>query len=190
MLMGDLCDFLNVDDVGVRVAEGLDVERLGVGLDGGFKRAFDVRVDECGGNAGRERQRMRQQVISAAVDGLGGDDMLTGLGQREKRVVDGGCAGCDSQSGCAALERSNALLEDRFGRVRQTAVDVACVLQCEAVRRVLRVVEDIGRAGVDGDGSRVRNGIGLLLTDMKLQGLEFILAHNNTSFLNFRCLCG
>ena len=176
MLMGDLCDFLNVDDVGVRVAEGLDVERLGVGLDGSFKRAFDVRIHERRRNAGRERQRMRQQVVGAAVDGLGGDDMLAGFGQREDRVVDGSCAGSDSQSGC--------------GRVCQTAVDVACVLQCEAVRRVLRVVEDIGRAGVDGDGSRVRNGIGLLLTDMKLQGLEFILAHNNTSFLNFRCLCG
>src|SRR5690606_6340962 len=46
------------------------------------------------------------------------------------------------------------LLEAGHGRIRQPAVDVAVLLQCEPGRGILGPVEDEGRGLVDGQGAR------------------------------------
>jgi hypothetical protein len=61
--------------------------------------------------------------------------------------------------------------------VGQPAVDVACIGQTETVGGVLAVAEHIGRGLVDGHRTGIGGGVGLLLTDMKLQGLKFIFRH-------------
>ena len=106
--------------------------------------------------------------------------MAAVLCQRLNGIVDGSRAGGDGQRCDAALKGCNALLEDVLGGVGQTAVDVAGVLQAEAVRRVLGVVEDIGGSLVDGHRAGIGDGIGLLLTDVQLKGFEmqFTLAHD------------
>ena len=127
---------------------------------------------------------MLEEVVRAAVDGRRRDDVLTAVHEGLDRVGDSRRAGGDSDRRDTALERRDAAGEDVLRRVREASVDVARVLQREAVRRVLGVVENVTRRLVDGDGARVRRGIGLLLTDMQLQGLEmvfFLFAHRASS---------
>ena len=58
---------LNVAYVRVRVAERFDIKRLCFGPDGFFESVKVVRVYKVGGDAGRKGQRMRKQVVCAAV---------------------------------------------------------------------------------------------------------------------------
>ena len=103
--------------------------------------------------------------------------MVTGLCQCLNGVGDGGCTGSGSQCCHAALQRCDALFEHILRGVGQTAVDIACIGQTEAVGGVLAVAEHIGRGLVDGHRTGIGGGVGLLLTDMKLQGLKFIFRH-------------
>ena len=120
---------------------------------------------------------MCQQVVAAAVDGLLCHDVVTGLCQCLNGVGDGSCTGSGSQCCHAALQRCNALFEHILRGVGQTAVDVACIGQTKAVCGVLAVAEYIRRGLVDGHRTGIGGGVGLLLTDMKLQGLKFIFRH-------------
>ena len=62
----------------------------------------------------------------------------------------------------AALERGEALFEDRDGRVRDATVDVAGALEIEQRRRMLGVAVDVGGRFVDRDGARAVGRIGPL----------------------------
>ena len=78
----------------------------------------------------------------------------------------------------AALERRDALLEHVLRGVGQTAIDVSGVGQTEAVSGVLAVAEHIGSGLVDRHCAGIGCGIGLLLANVKLQGLKFIVRHS------------
>ena len=186
--MSQLRERLDVRDVGVRVAEGLDEDRFRIVLDGGLHFVEVMDVHECRGDPVL-RKRMGQQVEAAAVNGLLCDDVSAVRGQGLDGVGDGGCAGGDRQGSAAALERGDALFEDALGGVRQSPIDVAGVGKAEAVCRVLAVMEDIGCGLVDGDGAGIGCRVRLLLADVELQGLEFIVAHDVLSFLNTGVVC-
>ena len=184
-------DRLNVDDVGVRVAECLNEDRLRVRLNRRFKRAVLKWVDKRGRYAARLRQRVRQQIIGAAVDRFRRHNMLAGLCQRVKRIADRRRAGCRRQCRAAALQRGDALLKNVLGRVRQPSVDVAGVLEREAVCRVLCAVEHIRRRCVNRHGSRVRRRVCLFLSDMKLTRLKAprFRVLNVRHYKNLLCHC-
>ena len=112
------------------------------------------------------------------------EDALEELSLRQSfdGVGDGRSAGSGGQSSDAALERCDALFKHVLCGVREPAVDVARVAKGEAVRRVLRVVEDIGSRRVDRDGAGIGGGVGLFLTDVELQSFKMIVGHNNFSF--------
>ena len=57
------------------------------------------------------------------------------------------------------------------------APSASCVSQTEAVGGVLAVAEDVGRGLVDGHCAGIGGGIGLLLANVQLKGLEFIVRH-------------
>ena len=118
---------------------------------------------------------MAQQVEGTAVDVLGGDDVVTGLGDVAHGVFDGGGAGSDGQTGGATFKGGDAVLEDALGGVGQTAVDVARVSEAEAGLGVVEVVEDVAGGSVDRDRAGVGGRVGLLLTHMQLQGLKTVL---------------
>ena len=113
-------------------------------------------------------QGVGQQIVAAAVDGLLGDNVVTGLGQGLNGVADGGRAGSRGQSGYAALKRRNALFQHVLGGVGQTTINITCVRQAEPGGGVGGVVEHIGSGLVDGHRAGIGGGIGLLLTDVKL----------------------
>ena len=187
VLMRDCGHGVDVDKVGVRVADGLDVENLRVILNGILENLRALRgIDEGRGDA-PIRCRMLKEIVGAAVNIRRCDDVLAVVHEALHRRRDRCSARGKSQRTDAALQRRDALLEDILGRVRQAAIDVARIAQAEAIRRMLAVAEHIGRRLIDRHGTCIRRRIGLLLTDMQLQSFKMILlvlAHINTSFLN------
>ena len=93
------------------------------------------------------------------VYGYGGNDTIT-----------------DSNGSDTAFECGDALGEDVLRRVREAAVDIAGILQCEAVSSMLRVVEHEGRRLVDWHSARIRSGISLFLANVQLQRLKMVLS--------------
>ncbi len=167
MRVGDLRDRVDVRDIAVRVAEGLEEDRPGVIRDGRLDFREVMNVDECCTNTVL-REGMRKEVEAAAVDRLLCDDVTAVCGQGFYRVGDGRRARCNRQGCAAAFECRKSLLQDFLGGVGETPVDVAGVGQAEAVRRVLTVSEDIGCGLVDRDRTGVRCGIRLFLSDVQL----------------------
>ena len=174
VLVRDGRDGLDVDEVRVRITDGLDVDDARVLLDRvledlrALRRIDERRLDAV------IRERVLEEVVRAAVDGRRRDDVLAAVDERLDGVGNSRRAGGDSDRRDAALERRDAAGEDVLRRVREASVDVARVLQREAIRRVLSIVENVTRRLVDGDGARVRRGIGLLLADVELQGLKMV----------------
>ena len=196
MLVGDCGDGLEVGQVGVWIAEGLEVDELGVLLDGVLEVLRNLRIDESGGDA-VARQRVLEQVEGAAVDVLGGDDVVTGLGDVAHGVLDGRGARGDRDAGGAAFKGGDAILEHALGGVGQTAVDVTRVGESEAGLGVVEVVEDVAGGRVDRHCAGVGGRVGLLLADVQLQGFKTVLlvgfGHGGCSFshvgmLWFPCL--
>ena len=99
------------------------------------------------------------------------------LGQCLKGVVDGSGAGGNGQRGNAALQSRDALFKNILGGVGQAAVDVALGPQGKAVSGILGIGEHIGGGLVDGHRTGIGDGIGLLLANVQLKGLEFIVRH-------------
>ena len=169
MLVRNLCNRVNVGNVAVGIAEGLEVNGLRVGLNGCFDLLEIVRVDKRRRHA-EGFERMGKQIVCAAVDRLLADDVVTLLGERFDRICNCRRAGSNRQGRYAALERCDALFKDVLCGVCEPAVDVARVRQAEAGRSLCAVTEYIGRRLVDGHGARAGGGIWLLLSDVKLQG--------------------
>ena len=84
-------DLLDVDDVAVGVAEGLDEEEFRLGADRFFEIIEVDRIDEGGRDAVGD-ERVLQEVVGAAVDGLGRHDVVACAGDVEDGIGDGGGA--------------------------------------------------------------------------------------------------
>ena len=179
--MGDGRNGVNVGDVAVGVAQGLQIDSLGVGLDGVLHPGKVVGVDKGGGDA-EGRQGVGQQVEAAAVDGLLGHDVVPCLGQSLNGVGDGRRAGGSGQGRYTALQSRDPLFQHILGGVGQAAIDVACVLQSEACGGVGAVAEHIGGGLVNGHGPGISSGVGLFLAYVKLQSLKMIAAHKKYLF--------
>ena len=192
MLVRNFCDRVDVGNIAVGIAEGLEVNGLRVGLNG----CFDLRKIVCVHKRRRHAEGfecMGEQIIRAAVDGLLADDVVTLLGERFDRICNCRRAGGDRKRRYAALERRNALFKDVLCGIREPAVDVARVTKGKAIRRVLRVVEYIGSRRINRDGTGIGGGVGLFLTDVELQSFKMIVGHNNSPSLNrcfTFCFCG
>ena len=103
MLVGNLSDCVDVGDIAVGVTQSLQIDGLGVGLNGVFHLRQVVGVDKGRGHA-ELGQGVGQQVVAAAVDGLLGHDVVSRLGQGLDGVGDGCRAGGQRQGGHAALQ--------------------------------------------------------------------------------------
>ena len=171
MLLGDLGDGVDVGDVGVGVAERLEIDDRGVVLDGALDLVQVMSVDKRGLDA-KLGERMLQQVVGATVDGLLSHHVVTGLGKSLQGIGDGSSTGGDGETCHATLECGDTVLEDALGGVGQTAVDVTNIGKAKAVGGVLGVAEHIARGLVDRHGAGVGCGIGALLANVKLQGIE------------------
>ena len=102
VLVGDLGQGLNVHQVRIGVAQGLKKDQLGVVLNGVLKILQIVRVNKSRLDPVL-REGVLQVVVSAAVNGLGADNMVTGLGQCLEGVSQSSRTAGGSQTGYAAL---------------------------------------------------------------------------------------
>ena len=155
----DVGDGPDVGDVARRVAERLDVDRLGVGVDQRLE-AFGRAVV---GKARRDavlRQGVGEQVVGAAVQRAARDDVVAGLGDGLDRIGHRRLARGHRECRDAAFERRHALFEHRLGRVHDPGVDVAGHLQVEQVGAMLGAVERVRGGLVDRHGHRMRGGLG------------------------------
>ena len=177
MGMSDGRDGVDVGNIGIRIAQGLQIDGFGVGPDRCRHFFQIVGVHESGLDA-VEGKRMGQQVVASAVDGLLRNDMVTFLGQREDRIGDRRGAGSQRQRPHAAFECGKALFQYVLRGVCESAVDIARVRQIEARRRMGGVVKNIGCGLVNGDSSGIGGGVGLFLADVELQSLKFIVGHD------------
>ena len=181
--VGGLRPRRDVDDVELRVADRLGEDELRV-LVGELRDGVGVvRVGQAHLDAVL-RQRVREEVVGAAVELADGDDVVAGARDVQHRVGHGRLAGRGDDGADAALEVGEALLEHAPRRVHDPRVDVARDGEREEVGGVLRVVEDVRGRLVDRDragvGGRVR-----LLAAVKGDGLGpgLVVAHGGGSWV-------
>ena len=148
-----------VGDVALRIAERLDEHRLGPRVDQRLEGLGPAVVGKARLDAVL-RQGVGEQIVGAAVQRAGGDDVVAGLGDRQDRVGDRRLPGGERERRDAALERRQALLQHVLRRIHDARVDVARHLQVEQVGAVLRIVERVGDGLIDRHrdrlGGRVR----------------------------------
>ena len=177
-----LGDGLDVHEVSIRVADGLDKDAFRVRTDGiGEPLCARLRLDEGHVDA-PVLCRVREEVVRTTIDGLLRDDVVALMGERLDRRRDRRCARGKGECRCAALKCRDALFKDVLCRIHQTSVDVPRILERKAVGGVLRIVEDIRGRLIDRHRTRIRDGIGFLLPDAHLQGLKtiFLLTHGDS----------
>ncbi|AJY37764.1 hypothetical protein BO07_5022 [Burkholderia mallei] len=166
----DLGERGDIGDVAERIADRFREDRLRPCVDQRVERGRLARV----GEARRDsvlRQRMREQVVGAAVQRARRYDVVARLRDRQDRISDGRLARCERERADAAFERRDALLEHVVGRIHDPRIDVALDLQIEQVRAVLRVVERERDRLIDRHRGGARRRIGAIAA-VHGEGLE------------------
>ena len=157
--MRDAGDLRDVQDLEAGIADRLAEQEAGLGPDRRGEGLRIARVDE-GRLDAEARQGELQQVGAAAVERLGRDDVAAGAHQGRDREVQRRLTARRRDRADPALERGDALLEHRRGRVRDARVDVPGALEVEERRRLIGIGEHVGGGLVDrhraGAGRRVR----------------------------------
>lgn len=110
-IVGDLGNGLEVGDVVAGVANGLDVDGLGLLVDGGSNGSWIVAVDKLGldAEAGKEDLEL---VVGSAVEVGGRDNVVSGVGESSNGHELSGLAGRGGNGSNTTLEGSNTLLKD------------------------------------------------------------------------------
>ena len=186
--MGDFRNCVDVGNIAVRVAEGFQINRAGVALDGVLDLGEVVRIHERRGDA-EMRQGMLQQVVTAAVNRLLRDDVAAILRQRLNRVVNRRRTGCQRKRRNAALQRRNALFQHILRGVGQSAVDIARICQTETCGGMGGVLKDVGRGLINRDSAGIGRRIRLFLANMQLKGFKLVIAHRDVLFSFYVDLC-
>ena len=172
-----VCDFGDRSDVDyrrVRIAERFDEKRLRIRLDSLFEIRGVAAFDERRGYA-EILERMREQVVRAAVQRDVGYDVIASARDILDRTGHRGLAGRDGNGADAAFERGDALLERVVRGIRYPRVNEAAFRRVEARRGLRRVFEHIRRRLVYRHGARAGRRFGFFLPGVQLQRFELIL---------------
>ena len=176
MAVSNLRDRVDIRDITVGIAECLQIDSPCVFLDGTLDFLQIVGIHE-GCRDAELGQCVGEQVITAAVYGLLGDNMPSVRRERLDRICDRRGSGSQGQRGASSLEGSQSLLQHILGGIGQPSVNIARVREAETVGRVLAVVKDVGSRLVDRYRAGICSGVRLLLADMKLKCLKSIFTH-------------
>ncbi len=169
--VGDVGQRLDVADVSRRIADALAEHRPGVAVDqaldgGGVIGLGEPHLDALAG------QDVGEQGVGGAVELRHRDDVAAHLGDVDHRIVDGGLAGADAQRLEPALERGDALLQHRIGRVVDAGVAEPVDLEVEQRRPVLGAVERVGDGLIDRHRHRLGGGLDVVAA-VDRNGLAF-----------------
>ncbi|MDT4846772.1 hypothetical protein FQZ97_808060 [compost metagenome] len=149
----------DVGHVAQRVAHRFAVDRLGALVDQRGERGRIARIGETHRDA-LLREGVGKQVVGAAVERGGRDDVVARFGDGLDRRRDGRHARGHGECTHAAFQCGQARFEHAVGGVHDAAVDVAGDLEVEQIGAVLRVVERVGHGLVDRHRHRLGGGVG------------------------------
>ena len=176
MPVGDFRDGVDVRNITVGIAQGLQIDRPGIILNGRLNLLQIMRIHECRGDAVLGK-RVGKQVKTAAVDCLLGDNMAAVRRKCLDRIGDGRRARSHCQGCASALQGSKSLFQNILGGICQPSINITGISQTESVCSMLTVVEHIGSCLINRHRSGICCGIRLLLTYMQLKCFKFIITH-------------
>ena len=171
VFVGQIRQRFNIHNIAVRVAQGLNKNGLGARCDGAFKSAGFIGVHK-GGVYAPGLERVRQQIVGAAVEGFFGHDVVASFGQILQGIGNGCCAAGRGQGSNAAFKRSHPLFKGVLRGIGQAAVYVAGIAEVKASLSVRTVVKNKGCCLIDRYGARACSRIRLFLPCMNLQGFK------------------
>ena len=119
--MCDGRDFWDIQDFEPRISQGLTKQQSSLRSDCVRERTRVSRIDKRGVNA-KSPERIVQQVVGAAVNRSGGDNMRSGAHQCGDRKMTGSLAAGRSNCADTAFQRCNPFLEDGIGRIGDARV--------------------------------------------------------------------
>lgn len=164
-------DGFEVGYIETGVADGLTEEGLGLGGDGGGEVLRVFWINEFYVDA-ELREDVVKLCVGTAVEVVGRDDFVSGLGEVDDGIKDGAGAGGDAEAGGSTLEGGDALLEHVGRWVHQPGVDITEFAETEEVGCVLGIVKDERTGLVEGNRAGVGGGF-RLVTGVKALGFEF-----------------
>lgn len=142
MGVSDLGNGVDVRNIAVGIAQGLQIDGLRVGPDCSSDGVQIMGIHESSRYT-KLGQGVGHQIVAAAIDGLLCHDVIPRLGQGLNSVGDRRCAGSQSQSRHAALQGRKTLFQNILGRVSQTPIDVPGVRQTETSGGMGGITENI-----------------------------------------------
>ena len=160
-IVRDLGHGLDIEHVILGIAQRLRVNQARLGGDGALEILRVTRIDEGGLNP-HFGQRVMEEVIGAAIEAGGRDDLVAGAGDIQNRQSLRRLAGGGDQGRHSTLEGGDALLQHVPGGIHNARIDIAEFLQCKQIGSVRGVLEDKRRGLIDGNGARAGCGVGLL----------------------------
>ncbi len=105
-------------------------------------------------------QRVVQQIVRAAVQRAGGDDMRAGAHQRGDGQMQRGLAAGRADRARAVFQRGDTFFEHGHGRIGDPRIDVTGAFHIEERRGVVRIAEGKRGGLVDRRGARAGGGVG------------------------------
>ena len=169
--VGNIRYFLQINQVAIRIAEGLDENGLRMLLNCLLEVIQIARVDKRGRHS-IDRQGISQQVIGSSVDSIRRHDVVSLTGDILDGIRNGSRTGSHRQGRHSPFQRSNPLFEHSLCRVRQTTVNISSLFQTEAGSGMGRIAENVRSGLVNGYGTGIGRRIRLFLSHVQLQSLE------------------
>ena len=145
--VGDVRHGSDIGDLQVGVGGRLQIDGAGVGLQRCPHRVQIGGVHKADLHA-VAGHTVVQQSEGAAVQGIAGNDLVTGLNRTPQ-----------SNTGLAVFQRGDLGLQHGGGGIAQTGVDVAALLPGKAAPALLAAVKDEGGGLEDGGGQRAVLGV-------------------------------
>ena len=171
MRMGDLGQRGDIRDVTQWVANRLAVDGLGFVINQLGKTGRVTGIGEPDLNA-LLRESVSKEVIGAAIQRAGRNDVVARLRDRLDGIGNGGHARGNSQRGNATLQRGHSFFQNVGGRVHDAGVDIARYLEVKQVRTVLRTVKRISDCLINGNSNGLCRGI-RRIAGVNSQGFDF-----------------
>ena len=173
MLVSDFCNFLEVGDIVLRIANAFEIDASRVLVDEVVNFFGMIRIEETNLDA-HILEGLGEERPGSAVKTRRRDEVLAHVTDRLKGRCDRRLSRGEGESGRAAVHRSQALFENIVRRVHQPAIDVAELGEAEEIGGMFRAVENIRGRRVDRDGTRVRGRVGHL-TRVDSKGSEAVI---------------
>jgi hypothetical protein len=159
--MGDGGNTLQIGHIQLGIADGFGVDGLRFRCNRLFQSVQIVRFHEVDLNS-QTGESIVVEVVGPTVEIVHRDNLVARLGNVEERQCDRRLTARHGQGADAAVKKSDSLFENVRRRIHEAGVDVSELLEAEKVRRMVRILELVGRRLINGDGARSRCGVGLL----------------------------